>query len=156
MMHFAQLQPNYKWNSKAKKTIEAWDYTNHGKKHFLTLFRLRLRRSLGQKEVSLFIIANFLHDLLNVLIQLIHQFFVLFGDFVGDSKLIFHSLQWVLGHVAKGLDGGLSPFVQSSIGISFQVNYLQSERKHSAAFQSSLLPVPVFCYSSLEHHYCGV
>ena len=24
MMHFAQLQPNYKWNSKAKKTIEAW------------------------------------------------------------------------------------------------------------------------------------
>ena len=30
MMHFAQLQPNYKWNSKAKKTIEAWNYTNRG------------------------------------------------------------------------------------------------------------------------------
>ena len=83
-------------------------------------------------------------DLLNFLIQLIHQFFVLFGDFVGDSQLIFHSLQWVLRHVAKGLDGGFSPFVQSSIGISFQVNYLQSERKHSAAFQLSLLPVLFF------------
>ena len=31
MMHFAQLQPNYKWNSKAKKTIEAWDFANRAR-----------------------------------------------------------------------------------------------------------------------------
>ena len=74
-----------------------------------------------------FIVANVLCCLVNVFVQFVHQLFVLFVDFVGDSEFILHGLKRILGHVANRLDGGLSSLVQSSIGVSFQVNYLQSE-----------------------------
>ena len=65
--------------------------------------------------------------MVNVFVEFVHQLFVLFVDFVGDSEFILHGLKRILGHVANRLDGGLSSLVQSSIGVSFQVNYLQSE-----------------------------
>ena len=79
------------------------------------------------KEGDGLVIANFVHGRLNILVELVHQFLVLFVDLVGNPQLVLHGLQGrlVLRRVAKGFDGRLSPFVQGPVGISFQVYYLQ-------------------------------
>ena len=84
----------------------------------LTLFNRQVSGSVLQQGFGL-IVANVLCCLLDGFVELVHQLFVLFVDFVGDSEFILHSLKGILGHVAKGLNCRLSPLVQSSIGVSF-------------------------------------
>lgn len=70
--------------------------------------------------------ANFFHCLFDILVHFVHQFFVLGVDFIGDSQFVFHGLKrcFVPGSTTQGFDSWFSSFVQRSMGISFQVNYL--------------------------------